>query len=214
MEHTSEIFMIDDFDDEKASQNSYYAQFPASEYAWLYIVVDIRDMGLAKIGLTTRESPEKRVAQGKTYNPFLSLFTTYELSRCTFDTSKKELCDIESYIHGKSVFGDPVRHLSSSKNSEWFFIEPEEAEHQIDWILAKRGFAVDGKALWSASQKDVKYNSIAVDRMKKIKKIYRPFPDDFYRIAEASRIPFNLYKSYYSYLTDFHQRGADGKIYL
>jgi hypothetical protein len=142
------------------------------------------------------------------------LFASYELSKCTFGASQKELDDIENYIHGRYIFGPPVKHLHTGKNSEWFFIHPEEAEHQIDWILAKRGFAVDNKTLYTNDIKFKKYNGIAVDRMKKIKTIYRPHPHDFESMAEQAGIPFNLYSSYYAYLDDFYKRDDDGKIYL
>lgn len=206
--------MYYDFDDEAASQNEYYSKYPVLEHAWLYIAVDVRDMNLAKIGLTRRKSPQHRISQGKTYNPFLTLFASYELSKCTFGSSQQELDDIEGYIHSRHVFGDPIKHLYTGRKSEWFFIHPEEAERQIDWILAKRGFAVDNKALYSHDIRHQKFNGIAVERMKKIKTIYRPNAFAFSEMADEANIPFDLYRPYYDYLCDFHQRDDDGKIYL
>lgn len=203
-----------DFDDEAADQNSYYSQYQPLENAWLYIAIDIRDMSMAKIGLTRRESPESRIAQGKTYNPFLTLFTSYELSKCTYGSSQKELNDIESYIHGRCIFGNAIKHLYTGRNSEWFPISPEKAEHQIDWILAKRGFAVDNKSLYTYNTEYEKFNYIAVERMKKIKKINRPNPYSFSEMAENGGIGYNLYAPYYEYLLEFYNRDADGKIYL
>lgn len=203
-----------DFDDEESNQNPYYLEYPSLEFSWLYIAVDIRDMCMAKIGLTRRENPQQRISQGKTYNPFLVLFTTYELSKCTYGTSQQELNDIEGYIHRRSDLGMPIKHLYTERDSEWFYISPEDAEHQIDWILAKRGFSVDNKTLWSTCVTNEKFNGIAVDRMKKIKTIFRPYADEFVRVAESSRIPFELYQSYYDYLVQFHLRDNDGKVYL
>ncbi|QWV07003.1 GIY-YIG nuclease family protein (plasmid) [Pseudoalteromonas shioyasakiensis] len=203
-----------DFDDEAADQNSYYSQYQPLENAWLYIAIDIRNMSMAKIGLTTRESPESRIAQGKTYNPFLTLFTSYELSKCTYGSSQKELNDIESYIHRRCIFGNAIKHLYTERDSEWFLISPENAEHQIDWILAKRGFAVDNKSLYTHNTEYEKFNYIAVERMKKIKKINRPNPYSFSEMAENCGISYNLYAPYYEYLLEFHNRDADGRIYL
>ncbi|MDW7550708.1 hypothetical protein [Pseudoalteromonas peptidolytica] len=206
--------MYDDFDDEAASQNEYYSEYPALEHAWLYIAIDVRDMNLAKIGLTRRKSPLDRISQGKTYNPFLTLFASYELSKCTFGASQKELDDIEGYIHSRNAFGDPIKHLYTGRKSEWFFIHPEEAEYQIDWILAKRGFAVDNKVLYSHEIRHEKFNCIAVERMKKIKTIYRPNALVFSKMADEANIPFDMYRPYYDYLREFHQRDEDEKIYL
>jgi hypothetical protein len=206
--------MNDRCDEEDAYINPYYASYTVSDYAWLYIATDIRDMNIAKVGLTTKKTPQQRIAEGKTYNPFLALFTTYELSRCTSGTSRKELSDIEGYIHSRSEFGEPIKHLYTGRDSEWFYINPEEAEGQIDWILAKRGFSVDRKTLYSHSIKSEKFNSIDVERMKKIKKIYRPYPFEFLQVASVSGIPFRLFQSYYEYLEEFHSRDADNKIYL
>ncbi|NIY94677.1 GIY-YIG nuclease family protein [Vibrio diazotrophicus] len=203
-----------DFDDEAASPNSHYAMYPPLEYAWLYIAIDIRDMDICKVGLTTRESPHQRVSQGKTYNPFLFLFASYELSKCTYGVSQKELDDIERYIHRRSIFGGAIKHLATGRDSEWFSIHPEEAERQIDWILAKRGFAVDGKVLWSNSQKDEKFNFIAVERMKKIKTVYRPEPWEMSEMFDRMEAPYTTLNQFYRFLREYHDRDADGKIFL
>lgn len=206
-----ELFIDDD--DGEIEENEYYAAYPYSEYAWLYIAVDIRDMSIVKVGLTTKKTPQQRVAEGKTYNPFITLFTTYELSRCTFGVSSKELSDIEGYIHSRSNFGKPIKHLYTGRDSEWFYIDPEEAESQIDWILAKRGFSVDGKKLYSYDDNDQKFNGINVREMRKIKTIFRPSPEVFKSVANRSEIPLDCYRDYYELLKDFHSRDANAKIY-
>ncbi|EGQ8195907.1 GIY-YIG nuclease family protein [Vibrio parahaemolyticus] len=203
-----------DFDDEAASQNEYYAEFPTLPYAWIYIAIDIRDMRMSKIGLTRQRDPQKRLAQGKTYNPFLTLFAVYNLAETTYGISNKELRDIENYIQSRAVFGDALKHFHTGRHSEWFFLDPDEAEAQVDWMIAKRGFAVDGKYLYTHDEKDEKFNGISVERLKKIKTIFRPFPDDFSQVAAEAGMPTYLCKDYLSYLDEFHSRDADGQIYL
>jgi hypothetical protein len=203
-----------DADDLDAEENDFYSGYTPSEYAWIYIVIDIRDMNLSKIGLTTKKSPLARVSEGKTYNPFLMLFATYELSKCTYGVSSKELSDIERYIHDRFVFGNPIRHLYTRGKSEWFYIPPQHAESQIDWIIAKRNFSVDGKKLFTFYEGDHNHGGIHVPRMRKIKKIYRPLPDDFRATAEASGIDFHYYAEFYNFLIDYHAQSPAEKIYL
>jgi len=84
----------------------------------------------------------------------------------------------------------------------------------MDWILAKRGFAVDGKVLWSNSQKDEKFNFIAVDRMKKIKTVYRPELWEMSEMFERMAAPYTIRNEFYRYLVEYHARDEDGKIFL
>lgn len=63
--------------------NPAYERYPTKEYGWIDIAIDMRDLCFSKIGLAT-EAPSRRIAEGRTYNPFLTLFTTYELARCIF----------------------------------------------------------------------------------------------------------------------------------
>ncbi|EPN3958437.1 hypothetical protein ACPUEJ_20070 [Vibrio tubiashii] len=200
--------------DESAEENEYYADYPKIENAWLYIAIDIRDMTTAKIGLTTNANPLKRLSQGKTYNPFLMMFTTYELSRCTFGISKEELSDIESYLHGKGTFGGAIRHLSSGRKSEWFHIHPDRAENQVDMLITKRGFSVDGEYLFATGVGYKKYGEIMPERMRKIKTIFRPIPKEFINKATSVGIKPDQYKNYVEFLEEFHARDPDGKIYL
>ncbi|MBD8566194.1 GIY-YIG nuclease family protein [Oxalobacteraceae sp. CFBP 8763] len=206
--------MNDDFDEPVATQNEHYAKFPSCEHAWLYIAIDIRDMSISKIGLTTKDSPINRIKEGRTYNPFLTLFTTYELSRCTFGVSLKELRDIERYIHRRSVFHPPIRHLYTGGESEWFYVPPDEAESMVDGLLAKRGFSVDGRYLYTMFEGPHNQGEMDIEQMKKIKKIYRPFPGDFVEAAECAGIKRKHYHGYIEYLRDFHSRPDVEKIYL
>ena len=206
--------MIDDFDPHNATQNSHYSSYPLLSFGWIYIAIDIRHINMVKIGITRQETPEQRVSQGKTYNPFLVLFATYELSKCTYGVSQEELNDIEGYIQCRSFLGGAIKHMRTERDSEWFICHPDEAESQIDWVLAKRGFSVDGKHLYDLYCGEDRLNGINVEKMKKIKKIYRPLPESFYYQADAAGIPFELFEGYYSYLEDFHSRDVIGKIYL
>jgi len=206
--------MIDEYPDDQAVQNEYYAGYPILKHAWIYVAVDIRNLSITKVGLTTAQYPQKRISQGITYNPFIRLFTIYELSKCTFGISQKELNDIESYIQSRAVFDEPIRHLDSNRKSEWFFIHPEEAEMQIDWMFAKRGFAVDGKYLFSSYESPETYGDVVIERMKKIKTIFRPLPEEFSDKAENCNIPIKLYREYYDLLVNFHKSETPNKAYL
>lgn len=200
--------------EEKAEQNDYYAKYPLLLNAWIYIAIDIRHMKISKIGLTTVKHPIYRLSQGKTYNPFLKLFSTYELSKCTYGMSQKELNDIEKYIHRRSIFGSPINHLLSKKKSEWYLIDPEAAEMQVDWLFAKRGFSVDGYYLYTYFEGVETYGDVVIERMKKIKKIYRPNPNDFLTEIKRCNIPLDLVQNYYNYLVAFHKDDRVDKAYL
>lgn len=205
--------MIFDADDERVEPNDYYSAYPSTEHAWIYIAVDIRNMNITKVGLTTKEQPKKRIAEGKAYNPFITLFTTYELSKCTYGVSRQELSDIEKNIHNRSVFGEPIKHLFTRRDSEWFHLDPEEAEYQVDSILAKRGFSVDGKSLYASSECDISFHGIHVPRMRKIKTAFRPDAREFHDMARASEIPYSYYRDYYTFLEEYHSRPAHEKPY-
>jgi hypothetical protein len=203
---------------EKADLNSYYSQYPKIANAWIYIAIDIRDMNMCKIGLTTKEHPLKRISEGKTYNPFLELFTTYELSACTWGCSQKELNDIENYFHRRATFGGAMKHLRTLRDSEWFFNDPEEAEYQIDWMLAKRGFSVKGWSLIELYIRDdrdqERLNYINVDALKEIKNIFRPEPNEYTNRCLAAGLKEYQFKEYIDFLHDFHQGDEIRKIYL
>ena len=201
-------------EEDKATQNEHYAKFPTLPNAWIYIAFDIRHMSLTKVGLTTNEDPKKRISQGITYNPFLKLFAVYELSRCTFGISQKELNDIEGYIQRRAIFGEPLKHLESKRKTEWFLMDPESVESQADWLFAKRGFSVDGYSLYTCSSEIETYHNVVIERMRKIKTIFRPLPDDFLKQMKKCNIPIELVKDYYEYLVEYHQRDASEKVYL
>lgn len=194
--------------------NPAYEQYPTKEYGWIYIAIDMRDLCFSKIGLTTKEAPSRRIAEGRTYNPFLTLFTTYELARCTFGISQRELSDIEAYIHGRSAFGYPLKHLDSGRDSEWFQMRPDHAEEQVDWVLAKRGFSVDHEALYEVYNNSNNRNGINVRTMRKIKKVYRPFPADIQHLAQSAGYDVRLIRSYLDYLEEFYSRGHPDQVWL
>ncbi|MDD2033190.1 GIY-YIG nuclease family protein [Pseudomonas sp. E141] len=195
-----------DSDDEPAERSEYYAACPPSPHAWLYIAVDVRDMGIAKIGLTTKRTPEMRIAEGRTYNPFLVLFTTYDLARCTWGTSAKELADIERYIHRRAVFGTPIGHLATGRSSEWFRIHPEQAESIVDAMLAKRGFSVGERYLYSSYDGPDVFDQIRVSRMREIKTVYRPSLRAVIDDSINAGIPDEYYREYYNFLRAYHSR--------
>lgn len=202
-----------DADEEIVQPNDHYSSHPLSEYGWIYITADIRDMTISKIGLTTKKNPEQRLAEGKTYNPFIVPFATYNLARCTYGISKFELKDIEGYLHRRS-FGEPLLHLTTGRQSEWFFMHPEVAEQEVDRMLAKRGFSVDGKRLYSVYEGDHNHNGIYFSRMRKIKKIYRPDPNEFEKMALDFGIPSRYFEEYTYYLHEYHSRNPAEKVYL
>lgn len=171
-------------------------------------------MSMSKIGLTTNQDPMTRISQGKTYNPFLMLFTAYELSKCTYGVSQKELNDIEGYLHGRATFGGALKHLQSGRESEWFYIHPDLAENQVDTLIAKRGFAVGGQYLYTCYEGYHQFGGIVPARMKQIKTIYRPYPKDFYQLAVSRGMNTEQFRHYYQYLEEFHSRDEAGKIYL
>ncbi|MGP2446585.1 hypothetical protein [Pantoea ananatis] len=203
---------------ERASINEDYSDFPSIPNAWIYIAIDIRDMNMCKIGLTTKENPFKRISEGKTYNPFLELFTTYQLSACTWGCSQKELNDIEHYFHGRNTFGGAIKHSKTLRDSEWFFNDPEDAEWQIDWMLAKRGFSVRGWHLFEIYDREdrdqQRLNNINVDAMKEIKTIYRPQAEDYKNRALLAGFKEYQFASYIKFLSDFHSGDEIRKIYL
>lgn len=195
--------------------NPVYAGYPLKEYGWIYIAIDMRDMSFSKIGLTTKETPSRRISEGRTYNPFLTLFTTYELAKCTFGISREELSAIEGYIHNRgSAFGPPLKHLDSGRDSEWFQIRPDHAESQVDWIIAKRGFTVDNEELYEYYDGPNNRNGISVRSMRKIKKIIRPTLIDMYNLAQAAGYDVGLIKPYLDYLKEFHAWGNPDQVWL
>lgn len=203
---------------ERASRNSHYSSFPQLPNAWIYIAIDIRDMNLCKIGLTTKPHPRLRIGEGKTYNPFLELFTIYELSACTWGCSQEELNDIESYFHSRATFGGAIKYPSTMRDSEWFFTAPYEAEFQIDWMIAKRGFSVDGWCLYETCERkdrdQKRLNNINVEGMKRIKTIFRPDPCEYISKAASAGMQPYQYQYYVNYLRKYHNGDWIDKIYL
>lgn len=195
--------------------NPAYANFPKIPFGWIYIAIDMRDLRFSKIGLTTKESPSRRIAEGRTYNPFLVLFTTYDLAKCTFGISREELRDIEGNIQRRgAVFGAPRRHIDSGLDSEWFEISPFDAEPQVDWTLARRGFSVEHEALYAISDDDQSRNDIHIQTMRKIKRIYRPFAPDVRRRVESAGYDAGMVTPYLRYLEHFHSPDHPDQVWL
>lgn len=206
---------------ELSEQDDYYSQYPVLDHAWLYIAIDTRNLQICKIGLTSREHPKLRIRAGKTYNPFLELFAIYELSGTTWGCSKQELQDIEGYIHRRGVFGEALKYPGTLRESEWFPIHPEEAEWQIDWILAKRGFSVQGWTLYDTGERPnldqeqcKRLNQVHFEAMKEIKTIFRPTPDEYLCSALLSGMDERQIEGYLDYLYKFHSGDWITKRYL
>lgn len=201
-------------ENELPKANPTYARYPRTKSGWVYVAIDMRDLCFSKIGLTTKEIPSIRIAEGRTYNPFLTLFTTYNLAACTSGISQRELNDIEGYIHRRNVFGHPLRHLHSGRDSEWFQVHPNHAESQVDWILAKRGFSVDNDHLYEVYENANNRHGINVKAMRKIKRIYRPCPEKMRDLVQLAGYDANLIRPYLDYLENFHNPGHPDQIWL
>lgn len=206
---------------ERADQNDHYSHYDLLDHAWLYIAIDTRNLEICKIGLTSKIHPRMRVGEGKTYNPYLELFATYELSATTWGCSKKELHDIEGYIHNKRVFGQALKYPSTLRDSEWFPTHPAEAEGQVDWILAKRGFSVQGWTLFDTGmrpnlteEQSIRINEVHFEALREIKTIFRPYPDEYLCRALDSGMTENQIEGYLDYLDKFHAGDWVTKIYL
>lgn len=193
---------------------AYAGQRPLAA-GWIYIAVDMRDLRFTKIGLTTKDSPAQRISEGRTYNPFLTLFTTYELAKCTFGISAKELRDIEGYIHRRgSAFGPSLGHIASGRKSEWFRIRADNAERQVDWILAKRAFSVDREALYDVYDGPHSLNGVNIPTMRKIKSIYRPEARALAHNVMRAGYDADLIAPYLRYLEEFYRPGNPDQAWL
>lgn len=181
-----------------------YINEPALPNACIYIAIDIRALSLCKVGFTTQEDPAARLNGGRTYNPFLTLYTVYRLSNCTRGCSLKELRDFEGYIHRKSILGKSIKHLHSGKSSEWFWFRPDEMESLIDHWIARRNFTVDGWNLFMNDAGDDMDHVINQSRLARIKQVVRPAPDDVLRTLRYSGIPAQWCDEYLTHLRDYH----------
>ncbi|MDR6680188.1 GIY-YIG nuclease family protein [Pseudomonas oryzihabitans] len=202
-----------DADEEPAERNDHYSCYPSLESAWLYVVADTRDMQISKIGLTTKATGQKRFREGKTFNPFIVLFATYDLAKTTWGVSIEELQDIEKHIHSRA-FGEPILHISSRGKSEWFYMSPEEAENSIDHILAKRGFSVHERNLYSNYDGEHSRFGIHIERMKMIKQLHHPNPYEFAQLAIERNYPHRFYVEYLEYLQEYFLRDRKNRPYL
>ena len=109
-----------------------YRGLPINTKAVIYIGADLRDFGICKIGMTTQRDFTNRLRQGVTSNPFYFFFKIYKLVDARI--SRKELRDFEKYLHRK--MWDRIEIFTTSRNSEWFRIDPVEAACEVeDYII-------------------------------------------------------------------------------
>lgn len=202
------------YENEPVKINPAYAHCKRLQHGWLYIAIDMRDLTYTKIGLTTKEAPKSRIAEGRTYNPFLTLFATYELARCTHGISREELHDIEGYIHARSAFGAARRHINSGRDSEWFVIPPNHAESMVDALLAKRGFSVDHEYLNADFDGPNNWYGINIRAMRKIKKINRPTVREMQTLVKDAGYDSRLINPYLVYLAEFHKDRHPDRVWL
>ena len=156
--------------------------------AWIYIAIDIRDLSICKIGLTTAINPCQRIQQGTTSNPFYLLFTSYNLSMVGI--SKKELLDLERYLHRKIERRIPI--VSSGSLSEWVESQPLKAETWIDSYISNT-FDLNGLPL---KNDDGEVNDSLFN---KVKEIYRPHP-----LTIIDVVRYEQCKEYVDYLISYY----------
>ena len=170
-----------------------YENEPLIPNAWIYIAIDIRDLSICKIGLTTGIEAYVRIKQGTTSNPFYLLFTSYDLSMVGI--SKKELYDLERYLHRK--IEDGIRIVSSGSYSEWFELHPLKAESWIDSYICN-AFDLDGFSLQNED------GEVDYSLLNSFKEAFRPHPWLILR-----RISYERCKEYVDYLTKYHDLGSE-----
>lgn len=152
--------------------------------AWIYIAIDIRDLSICKVGLTTTENPKNRISQGNTSNPFYILFNCYNLSE--IGISKEELTDFERYLHKK--LGPRIRIVASGEKSEWIETSPFCAEDQIEHFISN-AFSLKGQSFQDED------GSVKTDTMNSIKYAHRPC-----HLHIHERINYCKYKEYLDFL--------------
>lgn len=160
------------------------------QHAWIYIAIDIRNLNICKIGLTTKENPYDRIKQGATSNPYYILFNCYDLSK--LNISLQELCDFEKYLHRK--LGFRIKNVATGNNSEWLEITPFYAEKELEYRIGNSfRFGND-----SFLDEDGEVDS---NVMNEIKFTFRPDPLDF---SCRSFLNYDDCKEYIDYLMDYH----------
>lgn len=186
------------------------------EHAWIYIAIDMRDMRFSKVGLTKEKDPKERIRQGRTYNPFLTLFTAYNLALGENQTSQQELREIESYIKTRQRygFGNPKKHIHSLFNSEWFEMPPWDAETQVDWMIANRGVTAGNHSMFDYFDTPNNRNGLSISAMRMIKTVYRPNPTKMWNQVRMAGFDPQEISVYLNYLTACHSPGHPDQDWL
>jgi len=96
-----------DADEEIVQPNDHYSSHPLSEYGWIYITADIRDMTISKIGLTTKKTPNKGLPKEK---PTIHL--SYFLQRTISRGAHMEFPNLNSRILKVISIGDLLANRS------------------------------------------------------------------------------------------------------
>ncbi|WP_155279876.1 hypothetical protein [Alteromonas macleodii] len=172
-----------------------YQNEPLIPNAWIYIAIDIRDLSICKIGLTTAVSPWQRIQQGTTSNPFYLLFNSYNLS--IVGISKKELQDLERYLHRKIERRIPI--VSSGSVSEWVESHPLQAENWIDSYISN-SFELNGFSLQN------EHGEVNYSLFNKVKEVCRPDPSSITRAVRYEQC-----QEYVDYLIWYHNSARLGQ---
>lgn len=169
--------------------NNIYQGHPYIPNAWLYIAIDVRDLSICKVGITTMKSPFDRVSGRSTENPFYCLYNSYNLGK--IGISKKELMDFEKYMHRK--FASRVKFIGTSTPSEWLTVGPIEAEGQIEHYIAN-AFSSDELSLMDED------GEIARETFEQFVERNRPHPYN----VDSSHLWHTL-KPYLNLLCQYHK---------
>ena len=173
---------------------------PILQYAWLYIAIDIRNLEMCKVGITTRETPIQRINEGRTTNPFYLLFNSYDLSK--FKLTRKKLMNFERFVQQR--LGASVSRIVSGSNSEWIRTTPFNAEQEIDYRIAN-DFSSDDELLFDED------GEILEEKFKEIKYPYRPDP---FNLSVSSNLNYEECKNYIDYLMDHHNYPTEPPSFL
>ena len=167
-----------------------YHELPVLKWAWLYIAIDVRDLSICKIGITIREDPNTRLRECMTSNPFYNFFNCYDMSR--FSISKKELLDLERYLHRK--LGIRLNSIGTGHETEWVSISPYLAEKEIDYIICNNFYFLGNSMIDEDGNLHKEYLS-------EVKHRIRPDPLGLFF---NSFVRYEDCQEYYDYLMDHH----------
>ncbi|ELR8729983.1 GIY-YIG nuclease family protein [Vibrio harveyi] len=171
--------------------NDPYYGLPILTCAWLYIAIDVRDLSICKIGITTRENPIDRLRECRTSNPFYSFFNCYDMAR--LNISMRELLDLERYLLRK--LGVRLNHIGTGNASEWVRISPCFAEKEIDYIICNNFDFHENSMIDEDGNPDEKY----LGEFK-----YKVRPDPF-GLFINSFVRYEDCQDYYDFLMDYHE---------